>query len=263
MLFRAYSILFRRRLIAAALTSLLAPAFFVYVTTNVCDCAGDTAASRLRLLLASFSIVSLLLGIVFGIGAAVHTPGTPNQARFLLIRPIPRVAMQFYPLAIAASAILVFPAGGWLTVLGVLGLTHAASLPRLIAAVSAYPKVLSFGPHPSIFVVLGAIQTGRRYLASVSVGIAIFAFFGVLQWCTASTNQKLRQIGISGLVLSPVLLLVLNLLWGSYLSQAILLVQFGHGQPDYVPSSLGIALHIGFAAACICTQFAAMRHIEV
>jgi hypothetical protein len=30
-----------------------------------------------------------------------------------------------------------------------------------------------------------------------------------------------------------------------------------------VPSNLGIALHFIFAAACVCTQFAVMRDIEI
>jgi len=110
---------------------------------------------------------------------------------------------------------------------------------------------------------LVAMQTGRRYLAAVSVGLAIFTLFAMLRSCVASTNKRLRQIAILGLVPLPLLLLFTSFLWNSSISQAILLVQVRHGSPDYVPSNLGIVLHFVFAAACICAQFAVMRDIEI
>jgi hypothetical protein len=263
MLFRAYSILFRRRLLAATFIALLAPALFVYIAANLCGCGNDSVASNLKLLLASFSIVSLLLGIIFGVGAAIHAPGVPNQQRFLLTRPIPLLAMQFYPLAIATGVIVVLPALGWMAVLGALGLAHAPMLQRLATVMATYPHILSLCPYPSLSSMLGAMQAGRRYLAAVSVGVAIFTLFAALRWCVASTNKRLRQLGILGLVPLPLLLLFTNFLWRSSISQAILLVQVRHGSPDYVPSNFGIALHFVFAAACICAQFAVMRDIEI
>ena len=141
MIFRAYSILFRRRLLAATFIALLAPALFVYIAANLCGCGNDSVASNLKLFLASFSIVSLLLGIIFGVGAAIHAPGVPNQQRFLLTRPIPILAMQFYPLAIATGGIVVLPALGWMAVLGALGLAHAPMLQRLATVMATYPHI--------------------------------------------------------------------------------------------------------------------------
>jgi hypothetical protein len=171
--------------------------------------------------------------------------------------------MQFYPLALATGAIVVLPALGWMTVLGALGLAHAPMLQRLNTVVEAYPQILLLGPHPSLSAMLGAMQTGRRYLAAVSVGLAIFTLFAMLRWLTASTNERLRQLAILVLVPLPMLLLFVNFLWRSAVSQAILLVQLRSGSPDFVPSNLGIALHIAFAVACVCTQFAVMREIEI
>jgi hypothetical protein len=263
MIFHAFRILFRRRFFAAAFIALLAPVFFALIAANLCDCGSDSVMDRLKMLLASFSIVSLPLGVIFGVGAAIHAPGVPNQQRFLLTRPIPLLAMQFYPLALATGAIVVLPGLGWMAVLGGLALAHAPMLQRLATVVEAYPQVLSLGPHSSLPAILGAMQTGRRYLAAVSVGLAIFALFAMLRWCTASTNKRLRQLAILGLVPLPMLLLFVSFLWRSSISQAILLVQLRHGSPDSLPSNLGIALHFAFAAACICAQFAVMRDIEI
>src|SRR5580704_3156086 len=148
MLFRAYGILYRRRLLAAAFIVLLVPALFVYIAANLCDCGGNAVINELKMLLVSFSIVSLLLGVIFGVGAAIHAPGVPNQPRFLLTRPIPLLAMQLYPLAIATGAIVVLPAVGWMVVLLALGLAHAPMLGRLTTVVAAYPQVMLLGPHP-------------------------------------------------------------------------------------------------------------------
>jgi hypothetical protein len=75
-----------------------------------------------------------------------------------LTRPIPLIAMQFYPLALATGAIVVLPALGWMTVLGTLGLAHAPMLQRLNTVVEAYPQILLLGPHPSLSAMLGAMQ---------------------------------------------------------------------------------------------------------
>jgi hypothetical protein len=263
MIFHAYRILLRRRLLAAAFIALLVPAFFVLIAANLCDCGADAVTNKLKIVLASLSIASLFLGVIFGVGAAIHAPGVPNQPRFLLTRPIPLLAIQFYPLAIVTAAIAVLPALGWSAVLGVLWLAPAPMLQRLATVVEAYPQVLSLGSHPSLSAMLAAMQTGRRYLAAVSVGLAVFTLFAMLRSCVASTNKRLRQIAILGLVPLPLLLLFTSFLWNSSISQAILLVQVRHGSPDYVPSNLGIALHFVFAAACICAQFAVMRDIEI
>jgi len=262
MLFRAHGILYRRRLLAAAFIALLAPILFLLIAANLCDCGGDAVTDKLKMLLASFSVVSLLLGIILGTSPAIQMPGVPNQSRFLLTRPIPLLAMQFYPLAIATGAIVVLPAVGWMAVLGVLGLAHAPMLGRLAAVVAAYPQILWLGPNPSLSAMLGAMQTGRRYLAAVSVGLAIYTLFAALRWCTASTNQRLRPLGIIS-VLLPLLLLVVTFLWRSSISEAILLVQLHQGSPDYAPSNLGVILHFVFAAMCICAQFTVMRDIEI
>jgi hypothetical protein len=263
MLFHAYGILFRRRFLAAAIVALLVPVFFALIAANLCDCGSDSVMDKLKMLLATFSIASLLLGVIFGFGAAIYAPGVPNQPRFLLTRPIPLLAVQFYPLAFAAGAIVVLPALGWMVALGTLGLAHQPTLQRLNAIVAAYPQVLSLGSHPSLPAMFAAMQTGRRYLAAVSVGLAIFTLFAMLRWLTASTNKRLRQFGILSLVPLPMLLLLVNFLWRSPIPQAILLVRLGNGSPDFVPSNLGIALHFVFAAACVCTQFTIMRDIEI
>lgn len=263
MLFHAYRILFRRRLLAATFIALLTPALFVLVAANLCDCGPDSAANKIKVLLASFSVASLFLGVIFGMGAAIHASGMPSQPRFLLTRPITLLAMQFYPLAFATGALVLLPALGWIAVLGTLALAHAPMLQRLAAALAAYPQILSLGSHPSFSAMLDAMQISRRYLAAISVGLAVFTLFAMLRWCVASTNKRLRQLGILGLIPLPFLLLLVNFLWRSPISQAILLVQLRNGSPDYVPSNLGIALHLVFAAACICAQFAVMRDIEI
>jgi hypothetical protein len=75
--------------------------------------------------------------------------------------------------------------------------------------------------------------------------------------------SRSAKLAIFVLVPLPMLLLLVNFLWRSSISQAILLVQLRHGSPDYLPSNLGIALHLVFAVACICAQFAVMRDIEI
>ncbi|MGA2218759.1 MAG: hypothetical protein ABSG51_11775, partial [Terracidiphilus sp.] len=135
MLFHAYRILFRRRLLAAASFALLTPVFFVLIVANLCDCGPDSATNKIKMLLASFSITSLLLGVVFGLGAAIHAPGMPSQPRFLLTRPISLLVMQFYPLAFATGALVLLPAIGWIAVLGTLALAHAPMLHRLTAVI--------------------------------------------------------------------------------------------------------------------------------
>ena len=260
MLFRAYCILFRRRLLAAAFVALFAPALSVLVVAHLCACDTNTVTNDLKLPLAFLSIVVQLLGIIFGVGVASQAPGMPSEARFLLTRPIPRLVMQFYPLVIATAAIVLLPMLGWAVVLGVLRLARAPMLARLTSVVFVYPQIQLLGPHPSLAAILGAMQTGRRYLAAVSVGVAIFTLFAALRWCAASTNKRLRLIGNLGVFL-PVL--SATFLWRSSLSQAILLLQTRHGSPDYLPSNMGIALHFVFAAACICAQFVVMRDIEI
>ena len=80
MIFHAYRILFRRRLLAAAFIALLVPAFFVLIAANLCDCGADAVTNKLKIVLASLSIASLFLGVIFGVGAAIHAPGVPNQS---------------------------------------------------------------------------------------------------------------------------------------------------------------------------------------
>ena len=67
MIFHAYRILFRRRLLAAAFITLLVPAFFVLIAANLCDCGADAVTNKLKIVLASLSIASLFLGVIFGV----------------------------------------------------------------------------------------------------------------------------------------------------------------------------------------------------
>jgi hypothetical protein len=257
MLLRAYSILLRRKLLLASYGALVAPAVMVYLVTNRWDGTGARAISILQPLLESLGIVSLFLGVIFGVGTAIQLPGVPNEARFLFMRPIPRVAMLLYPLSIAAVTILALPALGWFVALTVLWVTHVPIFGRFAALVAIYPQIRSLGPHPSILAVFAALHGGRRYLAAVSAGLAIFTLFTLLRWCACSTNERIRQIGIIGSVSLPVLLFIV------FRSRAILLAQFPPSSSHYLPSNLGIALHFVFAAACICAQFAVMRDREL
>jgi hypothetical protein len=263
MLFRAYRMLYRRRFFAAAFIVLLTTVFFVVLAIHLHENANHPATGNLNPVLTSLSFVSLLVGIIFGASAAIHPPGFPNQLRFLLTRPNPLRVAQFYPLAIATVSIVGLPALGWIVVLGVLRLAYPPLFGRLTEVVAAYPRVLLLGSHPSLSATLGAMQAGKRYLAAVSVGLAVFTCLAALRWCTLSTRKRLRRIGMFGLSLLPSLLICMNLVWHSPISQAILLAQLRRGTPDYLPSNLGIALHFVFAAVCLCAQFAVMRDREI
>jgi hypothetical protein len=66
--------------------------------------------------LLSFDIAGGLLAIMLGLAIPLRTPGAPNEARFLLTRPVSRIAIQFYPLAISVAAITLLPLLSWVVV---------------------------------------------------------------------------------------------------------------------------------------------------
>ncbi len=56
MFFRAYSILYRSRILAAVFIALLLPVVFVLIAANLCDCGGDAVMNKLKALSASSAL---------------------------------------------------------------------------------------------------------------------------------------------------------------------------------------------------------------
>jgi hypothetical protein len=265
MLLRPYLILYRNRLVAAAIFSLLAALVVAMLSANLCGCPPDSADvpnKFFSLVYLSNVILCIFLGLILGFGPAGPLPGGSSEVRFLLMRPIARPLIQLHPLFIALTAIALLPGIGWLVLLACLRLLHSPWLTHLLAIFELVPSVSELGRNPGLLPLLAALHLGPRYFAAVSVGLGMFAPLAAQRWLMLNRQKALRIVGrITVLMLVLPMAIPLLLGFPSFAS-AIFLLPPPHAGVTYLPSNLGVALHLAFAAAWICSTFATLREIE-
>jgi hypothetical protein len=266
MLLRPYLILYRNRLVAAALFSLLAALVEAVLGANLCNCPPDLAEVPNRffyLVYLSNVILCIFLGLILGFGPAGPLPGGSSLVRFLLTRPIARTSIQLYPLLIAIASIVLLPGLGWLVLLACLRLLHSPWLAHLLAIAERAPSASELGPNPGLVPLLGALHLGPRYVAAVSVGLGMYAPLAAQRWLMLNGQKAVRIFGgitVPILVLPMAIPLLLSI---PSCATGIFLLPPPHAGLTYLPSNLGVALHLAFAAAWSFGTFAALREIEV
>ena len=274
MLFRPYFLLYRKRLIAAAVASLLL-AILIFSFTSAenpfdfrvfwdryCGCPLDPKDARI--LTNPFEqptsfILPVILGLSVGFAGAA-TPGLLGNTQFLLTRPTPRTTLILQPLLLSTLALAILPSFGWLLLLGWLKLVHAPALGHLVALVEMVPSASDLGPHPSFVHVLSALHMGRRFVAGLSIGLSLYAIFVAQRWLMLDPNPRLRLLGLSFflLIYAP----MSQLLSPRLLTAAMLWAPKG-ANLSYLPSNLGIALHFIVAATALFASWRLLRRAEL
>ena len=270
MLFRPFLHLYRKQLIWSACLSLAAVLLFHMIVSSesptdigvfwhhFCGCPADPDDTRI--LFMSVNFLMFLLGAAFGINANPNNRIlVANRARFLLTRPVSRLALQIYPLVISATAIIVFPAAAWLLLLGWLRLVGAPSLGHLTALAELIPAASRLGDHPSLFSVLSALHFGRLYLGQVSAGLALYTLFASQSWLILSPRKWLVIPGALIGALFFLSYLALRIRWVS-----ISCFLMWPKQTLYaLPSTLNITLHFAFIALMLVLAGFCIREAEL
>jgi hypothetical protein len=273
MFLRPYLLIYRKRLVVAAIVSLLSAILVVFITSadsltdigvfwhHVCGC--PLSPGHARMLIQPFNITSLFLPIILGMFAgfaAARTPGLQGHVLFLLTRPQPRRALILQPLLVAAGALAILPALGWLLLLGWLWMVHAPSLGYLAELARMVPSASHLGPHPSFLAFLMALNMGRRYLAAFSVGLSLYAFFAVQRWLVLSPDPRLRILGsLQFLVMFAPAWHVVN----SNVFVRIMLWSPRGSSLSYLPSNLDIMLHFVFAGSVLYGSWKLLQSVEL
>ncbi len=273
MLLRPYLLLYRKRLITSAVVSLLSAIFILLITSadsfldigifwhHVCDC--PPTARDARTLAELFAFTSFTLSAILGISSgfvAVPTTSLQWQTRFLLTRPARRSTRILLPLLLSTLAIAILPALAWLLLLGWLQLVHAPVLGHLLALVELVHSVSMVGPNPSFLRVMEAFHIGRRIVASLSVGLSLYAVWASQRWLVLSSNVRLRVLGML-----PFLLIYvpsLRIFSDRVLSAILLFIPKG-ASVSYLPSTLAIALHFVFAVAVLYGSWWLLQRTEL
>jgi hypothetical protein len=250
---------YRYRLVAAAISSLLLTCLahlwvsgdgfldFGIFWHGFCSCPVDP--NDAYFLLNVPPLIALVVGLIFGLltpgavalPAAAGIPGNQLKAlsRFFLT---------------AAFLLLV----GWL------GLVHAPSLHHLMASIRIIPAVSKLGPHPSFVQVLTAVSASRRYLAAISVGFCAYAILSSQQWLMLSPSKKINALGVVPVfVLFAPMWLIIGQLMVNRMAHVVFLAPGRGASLAYVPSALGIALHLGFAAVILMGCWRVLRTAEL
>ena len=273
MLRRSYLLLYRKRLIASAVVSLLSAIVILLLTSadsfldigifwhHVCAC--PPAPKDARTLADIFSFTSFVLPAILGISTgfvAVPPPSLQSHTRFLLTRPVPRFIHILQPLFLSALAITILPALSWLLLLGWLRLVHAPVLGHLLALVELIPSASKVGPTPSVLRVMGAFHLGRRIVASLSVGLSLYSVWASQRWLVLSSNLHLRTLSML-----PFLLIYAPSLhaFGDRLLSSILLWMPKSASLAYLPSTQAIVLHFAFAAAVLYGSWRLLQRTEL
>ena len=271
MLLRPFLNLYRKQLIWGAGFSLAAVLLFHIIVSaqSLTDigvfwhhvCGRPVNPNNTRLLFISFSFLMFFLGMLFGL-----TPATankvlvpPSKARFLLTRPASRFAIQFYPFAISAAAIILFPAAAWLLLLGWLRLVEAPSLDHLTALAELIPAASTLGVHPSLSSVLLALHFGRFYVAEVSVGLSMYALFASQAWLVLSPR---KWLSIPGSFIGVLLFTWYFALRIDWVAESCLLLWSKHSLYAF-PSTLNITLHFAFIALMLSLTAFSIREAEL
>jgi hypothetical protein len=268
-LLRACLLLFRGRFIAGSIVAIASVVLTLTIMgANFCDCLHDSQFRSLLIPMAFSDILCLTMAVIFGSAiagsaTAMRAFGAPNEVRFLLTRPISRIAIQFYPLAISVAAMALLPVLSCAVILGGMAMLHVHALENIALAARLIPAVAALGPHPSFLQVISALDVGRRYFAALSVGLAMYGPLAAQRWFLLNRHKSIRIVGgFTALMIPLPMVLVPFMIKGSSFVSGLLLLPLQQGGVTYLPSRTAIALHLAFAAAWICGTFFALREIE-
>jgi len=263
-LLRPYLMLYRGRFIAGSIVAIASVVLTLSIMgANFCDCLHGGRFGSLLIPMASFDILCSTMAVIFGAAVAMRAPGAPNEVRFLLTRPMSRIAIQFYPLALSVAAMALLPVLSWAVILGGMAMVHAHALENIAAAPRLIPSVAALGPHPSFLQLMSALNVSRRYFAALSVGLTMYGPLAAQRWFLLNRRKSIRIVGGLTVLMIPLpMVLVPFMIKGSAFVSWLLLLPFQQGGLTYLPSRTGITLHLAFAAAWICSTFFALREIE-
>jgi hypothetical protein len=207
-----------------------------------------------------------VLGFSLGAGGAAQQNGAApvsgmvyGETRFLLTRPVGKIALLLTPVILATAAIVVLPATALLLLLVWLQVVHAPALGHLVEVARLIPNAAAIGDHPSLMTVLSAIHYARYYAASVSVGICFFAVYYAQRWWMQSQHKWLRVSSVFVPALLPTLPGLLNFGLRDHF-RWILMMNKDLSTP---PSALMIGLHLLFAAVCLGSCWRIAQRVEV
>ena len=273
MFLRPYLLIYRKRLILAAIASLLSAILVLFITaaSSLTDlgvlwhhaCGCPLYPGHAHMLVDAFNITSLIVPIILGASAGAagaRTPGLQGDVLFLLTRPQPRRSVILQPLLVNAAALAVLPALGCLLLLGWLWMVHAPSLGYLAALARMVPSASHLGPHPSFLEYLLALNMGRRYLAAFAVGLSLYAFFAMQRWLLFSSSPRLQVLGMLQFLVmfAPAWHLLSNSAF-----ESIMLWSRRDSGLTYLPSDLGILLHFVFAGALLYGSWKLLQSVEL
>jgi hypothetical protein len=280
MLLRPFLLYYRRRLLASAIFSLfLVGVAHMWVSGeglldfgifwhSFCGCPVDPTDAYI--LLNVPPLLTLSIGLIFGfmapgavgVSGGSGIPGGQLKAvnRYFLTRPISRSSSYFSPQIVAVAAIAVFPPLALLLLVGWLRLVHAPSLHHLMATIRVIPALSALDRQATLAQMFSALDVPRRYLAALSVGVCAYAVYSSTRWLLISPNKKLNGLGMLPIFLmfAPMWLIV-----GSRSANLVFLAPHRGTSLTYVPSTLGIALHFGIAAAIIFGCWRILRSVEL
>jgi hypothetical protein len=259
-----YLMLYRGRFIAGSIVAMASVVLTLTIMGgNLCDCLPGGQFRSLLIPMASSDILCSTMAVIFGLAVAMRAPGAPNEVRFLLTRPMSRVSIQFYPLAISVAAMALLPVLSWAVILGGMAMVHAHALESMAIAARLIPAAAALGPHPSFLQVMSALDVGRRYFAALSVGLTVYGPLAAQRWFLLNRRKSIRIAGgLTALIIPLPMVLVPFMIKGSSFVSWLLLLPLQQDGLTYLPSITGIALHLAFAAAWICGAFFALREIE-
>ena len=280
MLLRPWLLYYRHRLLASAILSLIlvcaahvlvsgdGPLDFGIFWHGFCGCPVDPSDAYFLLNLPPF--LALCIGLIFGFmapGASGYAGGSQVPgghfkalSRFFLTRPVSRANFFFSSQIIAVTAIAVFPTLAILLLIGWLRLVHAPSLEHLMATIRVIPAVSALDQHATVTQLFSALSAPRRYLAGLSVGVCAYAIFSSTRWLLISPDKRVNVLGVFPIFLmfAPIWLIV-----GRHTSNLIFLAPRTGTPLTYLPSTLGIALHFGIAAAIIFACWQILKGVEL
>jgi hypothetical protein len=264
MTLRPYLMLYRGRFIAGSIVAISTVVLTLTIMgSHFCDCPPDGPFRSLLIPMALSDILCATMAVVFGLAVATRGSDAPNEARFLLTRPLSRIALQFYPLAISVGAMALLPVLSWAVILGGMAAVHARALENMAAAARLIPAVAALGPHPSFLQAMSALDVGRRYFAALSVGLTVYGPLAAQRWFLLSRRKSIRIVGgLTALIIPLPMVLVPFIIRGSSFVSWLLLLPLQQSGLTYLPSRAGIALHLAFASAWVCGTFFALHEVE-